>query len=63
MNAATVVLTISGGNPYSKTALCHTPAPPPSFPGDLTLSKRTGTSKRIEIQFRTFNQLSRPDFL
>ena len=31
------------------------------FPGDLTVSKRTGTSNRIEIQFRTFNHLSRPD--
>ena len=30
-------------------------------PGDLTVSKRTGTSNRIEIQFRTFNHLSRPD--
>jgi hypothetical protein len=30
-------------------------------PGDLTISKRTGTSNRIEIQFRTFNHLSRPD--
>ena len=30
-------------------------------PGDLTESKRTGTSNRIEIQFRTFNHLSRPD--
>ena len=29
--------------------------------GDLTVSKRTGTSNRIEIQFRTFNHLSRPD--
>jgi hypothetical protein len=32
-----------------------------SDPGDLTVSKRTGTSNRIEIQFRTFNHLSRPD--
>ena len=32
-----------------------------SQPGDLTVSKRTGTSNRIEIQFRTFNPLSRPD--
>ena len=31
------------------------------LPGDLTVSKRTGTSNRIEIQFRTFNPLSRPD--
>jgi hypothetical protein len=31
------------------------------YPGDLTVSKRTGTSNRIEIQFRTFNHLSRPD--
>jgi hypothetical protein len=31
------------------------------IPGDLTVSKRTGTSNRIEIQFRTFNHLSRPD--
>jgi hypothetical protein len=31
-------------------------------PGDLTVSKRTGTSSRIEIQFRTFNHLSRPDY-
>ena len=31
------------------------------LPGDLTVSKRTGTSNRIEIQFRTFNHLSRPD--
>ena len=30
-------------------------------PGDLTISERTGTSNRIEIQFRTFNNLSRPD--
>jgi hypothetical protein len=30
-------------------------------PGDLTVIKRTGTSNRIEIQFRTFNHLSRPD--
>jgi hypothetical protein len=30
-------------------------------PGDLTVSKRTGTSNRIEIQFRPFNHLSRPD--
>jgi hypothetical protein len=30
-------------------------------PGDLTVSKRTGTSNRVEIQFRTFNPLSRPD--
>jgi hypothetical protein len=30
-------------------------------PGDLTASKRTGTSNRIEIQFRTFNHLLRPD--
>jgi hypothetical protein len=30
-------------------------------PGDLTVSKRTGTSNRIEIHFRTFNHLSRPD--
>ena len=36
---------------------------PPLFssPGDLTVSKRTGTSNIIEIQFRTFNHLSRPD--
>jgi hypothetical protein len=34
----------------------------PSYPGDLAISKRTGTSNRIEIQFRTFNHLSRPDF-
>jgi hypothetical protein len=33
----------------------------PSIPGDLTVSKRTGTSNRIEIQFRTFNHLSHPD--
>jgi hypothetical protein len=26
-----------------------------NMPGDLTVSKRTGTSNRIEIQFRTFN--------
>jgi hypothetical protein len=32
-----------------------------SHPGDLTVSKRTGTSDRIKIQFRTFNHLSRPD--
>jgi hypothetical protein len=31
------------------------------LPDDLTVSKRTGTSNRIEIQFRTFNHLSRPD--
>jgi hypothetical protein len=31
------------------------------YPGDRTVSKRTGTSNRIEIQFRTFNHLSRPD--
>jgi hypothetical protein len=31
------------------------------IPGDLTVSKRTGTSNRIEIQFRTFYHLSRPD--
>ena len=30
-------------------------------PGDLTVNKRTGTSNRIEIQFRTFNHLSCPD--
>jgi hypothetical protein len=30
-------------------------------PGDLTVRKRTGTSNRIEIQFRTFNHLLRPD--
>ena len=30
-------------------------------PGDLTVSKSTGTSNRIEIQFRPFNNLSRPD--
>ena len=30
-------------------------------PGDLTVSKKTGTSNRIEIQFRAFNHLSRPD--
>ena len=33
-------------------------------PGDLTVSKRTGTSNRIKIQFRTFDHLSvlsRPD--
>jgi hypothetical protein len=30
-------------------------------PDDLTITKRTGTSNRIEIQFRTFNHLSRPD--
>jgi hypothetical protein len=29
--------------------------------GDLTVSKRTGTSNRIEIQFHTFNHLSRRD--
>jgi hypothetical protein len=29
--------------------------------GDLTMSKKTGTSNRIEIQFRTFNHLSCPD--
>jgi hypothetical protein len=33
----------------------------PLVPGDLTVSKRTGTSNRIEIHFRTFNHLSRPD--
>ena len=27
----------------------------------MTVSKRTGTSNRIEIQFRTFNSLSCPD--
>jgi hypothetical protein len=34
-----------------------------TLPGDLTVSKsiRTRTSNRIEIQFRTFNHLSRPD--
>jgi hypothetical protein len=32
-----------------------------SYPGDLTVSKRTGTSNIIEIQFRTFNHLSHPD--
>jgi hypothetical protein len=32
-----------------------------SIPGDLTVSKRTGTSNRIEIHFRTINHLSRPD--
>jgi hypothetical protein len=31
------------------------------IPGDLTVNKRTGTSNRIEIQFRTFSHLSRPD--
>jgi hypothetical protein len=31
------------------------------LPGDLTVRKRTGTSNRIEIQFRTFNHLSLPD--
>ncbi|CAB4014138.1 neurogenic locus notch homolog 1-like, partial [Paramuricea clavata] len=30
-------------------------------PSDLTVSKRIGTSNRIEIQFRTFNHLSCPD--
>jgi hypothetical protein len=35
--------------------------PSSHMPGDLTISKRTGTSNRIEIQFRTFNHLSRPD--
>jgi hypothetical protein len=35
------------------------PAPP--VPGDLTVSKRTGTSNRIEIQFRTFKHLPHPD--
>jgi hypothetical protein len=29
--------------------------------GDPTVSKRTGTSNRIEIQFSTFNHLSRSD--
>jgi hypothetical protein len=32
-----------------------------TYPGDLTASKMTGTSNRIEIHFRTFNHLSRPD--
>jgi hypothetical protein len=31
------------------------------LPGDLTIGERTGTSNRIEIQFRTFNHLSRSD--
>ena len=34
---------------------------PGQHSGDLTVSKRTGTSNRIEIQFRTFKHLSRPD--
>ena len=42
-------------------ASCHGFADYICHPGDLTLCKRTGTSNRIEIQFRTFNHLSRPD--